>query len=84
MDRYAVFLVGTAFYRLHSTHIDPQQAADDYNRITARTDAVLVRVGGPNRSTITVLAAGGTDPADVAADPMFIHAVHAAFGLQPP
>jgi hypothetical protein len=84
MERYGVFLIGTAFYRMHSIHHDKAQAAEDYNRVVARTEAVLVRVGGPSRNAVSVLAAWDTAPDILANDPVLMHAVRGAFGLAGP
>ena len=80
MDRYAVFRLGTRFYRLDSLHADERRAVEVYNGLVTRTEAILARVGGPGSTAFTVLAAGGLDPAVVARDPFFIEAVRRAVG----
>jgi hypothetical protein len=78
MDRYAVFRLGTRFYRLDSLHADRRRAAEVYNSLVPRAEAVLVRVG--DGGAVTVLAASGLDPDVVARDPFFLEAVRRAVG----
>ena len=78
MDRYAVFRVGSTFYRLHGLYTDERRAAEVYNGLVARMEAVLVRVH--DAGGVTVLAAGGLNPDGVANDPVFLDAVRGAVG----
>jgi hypothetical protein len=77
MDRYAVFRVGSTFYRLHGLYADDRRAAEAYNSLVARMEAVLVRV---RDGAVTVLAAGGLSAEGVARDTIFLDAVRAAVG----
>jgi hypothetical protein len=78
MDRYSVFTVGSTFYRLHGVDADEGQAVGHYNRVVARTEAVLARAA--DTGAVTVLAAGGLNTEGVARDPIFLDAIRAAHG----
>jgi hypothetical protein len=78
MDRYAVFRLGSRFYRLDGLHADERRAAEVYNGLVTRSAAVQARVD--DGGAVTVLAAGGLDPAVVARDLFFIEAVRRALG----